>query len=100
MIFCAEISEIAQKRGNVVDSNGMRVTCRFLRDALNTGSYLELHRRRFARIPETCRLFMYSKLTEYMNNYGVPKRRKGSETRTKEGAREREREKARRARSY
>jgi len=69
----------------------VRVTCRFLRDALNTGSYLELHRRRFARIPETRRLFMYSKLTEYINNYGVPKRREGSETRTKEEARERER---------
>lgn len=32
-------------------------------------SYLELHRRRFARLPETRGLFMYSKLTEYMNNY-------------------------------
>lgn len=61
--------------------NGMRVTCRFLQDALNAvvASYLQLHRRRFARIPETRRLFMYSKLTEYMNNYDrAPRRREGN----------------------
>lgn len=84
--------------------NGMRVTCRFLRDALNAvvASYLQLHRRRFARIPETRRLFMYSKLTEYMNNYDrAPRRREGSGTRTEKRTRDgKTREKARRARSY
>lgn len=73
--------------------NGMRVTCRFLQDALNAvvASYLQLHRRRFARIPETRRLFMYSKLTEYMNNYDrAPRRRGREESGTRERRRERE----------